>query len=507
MVKIQSLHIKDNDHLFKDLKIDLEQNPGKIVALVGPNGCGKSAIFDFFESYQAQHLGKENINFEAKWAWEVWEKLRQTSAASNITFQNNRDNKKKTFYVRSPYRYIPELNVMQLGAVPDMEEDQDRPGNMRIIDRRLLNNFSLLQGKHFSEFKKGGDSKVERKFISEFNACIENILEIQLHDTGNILQTRGQFYFKRKNGSDEIPYNLLSSGEKEVVDIILDLIVKVDTYNDTVFCIDEPELHISTAAQRILLSKINEIIPETCQLWIATHSVGFLRSMQEDLRDESQIIDFSKFPPPGTVLKPIQKNSATWRELFHVAIDDLASLIAPETIVYCEGSKEDSEKMDALVYQKIFDTTHPSVLFVNAGGRDEMEKYRAITLDILNNNVFVNSELLVLKDRDQMTDTQRNTELENDENMRVLMRREIENYLFDWNVVNAAYPHVDQNDYDEIFAGIDLIMGDMKSKIGEIKELCGEHNRKTFFKNLAGKISSTENRCIFEEIEEIIFSR
>ena len=40
---------------FDHLTIDLGPTPKKIVAMVGPNGCGKSSIFDAFE-YHLRHF-------------------------------------------------------------------------------------------------------------------------------------------------------------------------------------------------------------------------------------------------------------------------------------------------------------------------------------------------------------------------------------------------------------------------------------------------------------------
>ena len=45
-MKITSIKLKNGYKRFKDLTIDLGDNPARIVALIGPNGCGKSSVFD-----------------------------------------------------------------------------------------------------------------------------------------------------------------------------------------------------------------------------------------------------------------------------------------------------------------------------------------------------------------------------------------------------------------------------------------------------------------------------
>ena len=44
-MRVKKLHFEDYKR-FHDLTIDLGEKPARIVALVGPNGCGKSSVFD-----------------------------------------------------------------------------------------------------------------------------------------------------------------------------------------------------------------------------------------------------------------------------------------------------------------------------------------------------------------------------------------------------------------------------------------------------------------------------
>jgi ABC-type sugar transport system ATPase subunit len=45
-MKIKKKQLKNGYKRFHDLTIDLGDEPKRIIALVGPNGCGKSSVLD-----------------------------------------------------------------------------------------------------------------------------------------------------------------------------------------------------------------------------------------------------------------------------------------------------------------------------------------------------------------------------------------------------------------------------------------------------------------------------
>ncbi len=179
----------------------------------------------------------------------------------------------------------------------------------------------------------------------------------------------------------DFPYANLSSGEKEVIDLILDLIVKTKEYDATVFCIDEPELHLNTAIQRKLLIELEKLIPDNCQLWVATHSIGFLRALQEELKDKCQILDFSEkdyFTGEHTI-EPIKPTGKNWQRIFSTALEDLTGLVSPKRIIYCEGldlpGHDGAERgFDARVFNNIFSEKHHDTLFISSGGNTELDQ-------------------------------------------------------------------------------------------------------------------------------------
>jgi len=510
-VKVKHLRLKRFKR-FDDLTIDLGEHPARIVALVGPNGCGKSSIFDAFEEKLKDVKGaqrNEEAWFFDKFAFHPDEALRNQGYNKNqaitLTFADaGKSVAKKTFHIRSAYRFTPSLDVKSVSAQPNIIEDNRRPHSSIALDNRLQENYERLLGLAYGEFERGEKTgeQVRNELLWRINDVLTEVLDVRVSSMGNVIASKGQLYFEKEDARD-FPYQNLSSGEKEVIDLVVDLVVRTPEFDDTIYCIDEPELHLSTAIQRRLLVAIERLIPQTCQLWVATHSIGFLRALQDELADKSAVLDFSErnyFAGTQTI-HPVIPTRENWQRIFEAALDDLVGLIAPERIVYCEGRAEpgaagEDQGLDAFVYNEIFGKDYPTTLFVSSGGTNEVKNYGSLAIKVLQ-KAFLDVDLLLLHDRDTRTDQECTAWLNNAPHHRMLARREIENYLLDFDVLAAFYSAksgtLSRADYDAIVT--DIVSQDLKTgqTISGLKALCAEVQKTNtdFKKALAAYVRGT----------------
>lgn len=505
---------------FDDLTINLGEDSKKIVILVGPNGCGKSSVFDAFEEKQKDYKGAQSSqppSFFSKLFYYILpeKKSCQYNKKESVVIDlQSGEFGKKSFYIRSPYRFTSKLRVNNIRSLPDVLDDQNRPSSSIDIDSRLQDNYERLLGKAWHEYQRGTKSGKETRdeLIGHINQVLLRVVDIKITDLGDVVSGKGQLFFE-KGSSTDFPYENLSSGEKEVVDLVIDLVVKTPDFNDTVYCIDEPELHLNTAIQRKLLLEIEKLIPDSCQLWVATHSIGFLRAIQEDLREKSQILDFSeKDYFEGTCeIKPILTTRKNWQRIFQTALEDLTGLLSPKKIIYCEGRQEpaftgDELGLDADVYNIIFSEDHYDTLFVSSGGGGEVEKNAALALKVLG-KAFTDVELYLLRDRDERTEDERNRFLTEDQAHRMLLRREIENYLFDKEILRkfcaSQSATFDEARYDRNVT--DALTQCLKPVQQEIQASCGASGSISDFKRELSLLITSDTK-IYTDLSRVIFT-
>jgi predicted ATPase len=506
---------------FDDLTINLGPTSAKIVAMVGPNGCGKSSVFDAFEQILQNHVGA-NTSISAWYYSKSWfdpsspsETYEKNQAIKLKAVDGRTTFEAKSFHVRTAYRFTPTLNVGAIQSKGDIVTDPGRPGFTSNLDQRLQSNYERLHGRLIGEFyhgeKTGADIRAE--LIGEINRRLEKVLDIRISSLGNVVAGKGQLYFE-KDGSKDFPFENLSSGEKEVIDMLIDLEIKRHAFDDTVYAIDEPELHLNTAIQRRLLIELVDLIPDTCQLWIATHSVGFLRALQEDLAGQVQLLDFSErnYFTGTKVIEPVRPTRESWKRIFSTALEDLTGLLAPRVIVYCEGRTDPGadnkeQGLDALVYNEIFEQEYPEALFISSGGGEEPRKYSSVALKVLT-KAFDDVELLLVKDRDEVSESAREEFLANVPGGRMLARREIENYLFDPEVLRRYCATRDVVFDEGRFNGlvVDIARDDLKAGqiAQQLLQMCGHRGDVSTFKR-ALPAFITPGSAVYADLKRCIF--
>lgn len=489
-MRIKKLRLFNGYKRFHDLTIDLGDNPARIVALVGANGSGKSSILDgiLFHHTAYGALGSKGSKDHLYHSMHNDPSFNYQSVQLEFdsgdywTTREMRKGKENTlFSFRSPYRYNSLLNVTQSIAVPEIYLNNYGASAASDLDDKMEENYRRLNIK-FSNFMHQADckpSEAKAKIIGDLNNSIKNCLDLEIDNIGNIESSQGTLFFKKPDHPNTFSFNVLSSGEKEVVDILLDLYLRQEEYNNTIFLLDEPELHINTSIQKNLLKEINKLIGNNCQLWLTTHSIGFIRALQDEPKEECQIIYFDddyRLASETRTLTAAPKTTAMWRKIFGVALDDLTHLLSPKRIVYCEGrdspgSGGRERGMDAQAYNSIFNSKYPDTLFVSSGGNTELDKRSDIAIAILS-KALPTLEILVLKDRDSgsgrcVSAEERLLYLDmNADHHRMLDRWEIENYLFSKDAL-ISYCKKNKLDFNE--EAYDHLVEDIQNQ--SIKEL------------------------------------
>ena len=163
-MKIKKIHLEKFKR-FTDLTIKDIPDGAKLVVLVGPNGCGKSSLFDAFKTWY--RLNGYNNGTDNDYCKKDAEDPRQSYQLVDIEFDKDVSTvseleKRKYFYFRTAYRNSPTVTVRALEKIKSPLDTAD--DKMMIENDFTVNdNYQRLIATTLSRvFDKGYDNvKVE----------------------------------------------------------------------------------------------------------------------------------------------------------------------------------------------------------------------------------------------------------------------------------------------------------------------------------------------------------
>ena len=318
-MRLKEISIKDFRR-FSDLSIVGLPDTARLIILCGPNGCGKSSFFDALNTWYGWTSRKSQ-----SWSDDYHPKA-GTSHTGRLQDQVQIEfhgqvpvQPKKAVYARSAYRNDPEFRVNRLESEGELL-DQVPVSRMIDNDAAVARNYQRLASNGLVDLYAGGPKTFDEyleETIGEIREPLRRMFpDLAFKSLGHPL-TDGTFRFT-KGMSHDFAFMNLSGGEKAVFDLILDLVVTRREYDDTVYCIDEPESHLHTRLHADLLEVLYGFIPKTCQLMLATHSIGMMRKATALERDNPGTVVFLDFGDRDfdvcQVIKPATTDRRFWKK-------------------------------------------------------------------------------------------------------------------------------------------------------------------------------------------------
>ncbi|SDD09232.1 AAA family ATPase [Auraticoccus monumenti] len=469
-MRIKSAHLH-NFRRFTDLRVQDLAETARLIVLAGPNGVGKSSFFDGLITWYrrtAWNAVQGSAQYNAKvGAVDASEYYDRVSVELHGPSRAPSELKQAGVYFRSAYRHEVDFNIKNLAQQPSPTER----GELRRAvdaDQSVSENYQRLLWQTFSavydEDTPDSSTKLEirERLTGKLREALLRVFpELTLGRVGGL--GRGHSFEFTKGTAAGFPYVNLSAGEKAVFDLLLDAVVKAEYYQDAIWCIDEPEVHIGTKAQGLLLRELLALVPSQSQLFLASHSIGFMSEavqLASTTPEEVAFLDFGEHNfDDSVVMAPVTPTREFWKKALRVALEDIALLVAPSTLVLCEGG---ADEFDAKCYRTIFGQAYPDVDFVSVGNSDDAQNDKVGLTSALQ-TITEGTSVIRLRDRDLATDLE--VAEWDSQGVRTLGRRHIESYLYDQEVLDALCEELGKPEMKETVAGIrNTRMGELAAR-------------------------------------------
>ena len=225
-----------------------------------------------------------------------------------------------------------------------------------------------------------------------------------------------------QEGEEKRPIETLSSGEREVLNIAFDFILRKPS--DCVVFFDEPELHLHPELLNRLIKTLRTS-GERNQFFLISHSPEVMASSLEDT-----VVFLTKPKPDNSNQATVLKPGGETTEALSALGQSVGVVALGKKVVLIEGK---SSSLDTRVYSTIAQQDFPELVFVPSDSRADLENFDRLNDRVLNQTLW-GVQFFMLADRDSAV--ARNEE---SAKFRTLPRYHLENYFLDSSVLASCF--------------------------------------------------------------------
>jgi energy-coupling factor transporter ATP-binding protein EcfA2 len=215
VVRVASIRLK-NFKRFTDLTIRDIPETARLVVVVGPNGCGKSSLFDAFLQWYRSRAGFGLRGEESYYRKDPIAEFGWNESVT-VTLHGGAQPKRGSLYVRTAYRNDPDFNISGFSR-PDVPSEVVRIERAIDNDQTVSSNYQRLvydtmAGVYAEENNTKTVQELRDELIGQIRASMKRVFDDLLLNSISDPLGSGAFFFE-KGAVEAYHYKNLSGGEK-----------------------------------------------------------------------------------------------------------------------------------------------------------------------------------------------------------------------------------------------------------------------------------------------------
>ncbi|MFZ3064094.1 MAG: ATP-binding protein [Nitrospirota bacterium] len=222
------------------------------------------------------------------------------------------------------------------------------------------------------------------------------------------------------------PITSLSSGEREVVNIVFDFLLR--SPSDCIVFFDEPELHLHPELSYKLIQTLKSI-GQRNQFVLCTHSPDIITASLDN-----SVVFIAPFKAEGVNQAiPVREDDETNEALKRLG-QSIGIIALGKKLVLIEGAVS---SLDKQTYGAILRDRFPSLVLVPSGGKSVITSFELLHKQVLDKTIW-GVDFFMLCDRDAVPPSRDSTQIVS-ARLKVLSRYHIENYFLDEEVLAMVF--------------------------------------------------------------------